>query len=223
MIELVIFDMDGLLIDTEPYWQETERKVFSEYGIHITEEMQHATFGLRTDEQIEYWYNYKPWENADLKEVENRYNQIIQLYFEENAELMEGAEYILDFFSKKNIKMALASSSNMKLIETFVDRFNFRDRFEFLYSAENEKYGKPHPAVYIASARKGNVYPTKCLAFEDSLNGVIAGKAAKMKVVSVPDKKHYNYPGYGVADLKLESLLNFREEDFLKINSQGNK
>jgi HAD superfamily hydrolase (TIGR01509 family) len=219
MIKLVILDMDGLLIDTEPYWQETERKVFAEFGIHITEEMQHATFGLRTDEQIKYWYDFQPWKNADLKEVESRYHQIILSFFKEKAELMEGAEYILDFFSEKSIRMALASSSNMKLIETFVDRFNFRKRFEFLFSAEDEPYGKPHPAVYLSSASKAGVQPTSCLAFEDSLNGVIAAKAAKMRVVSVPDKRHFDFPGYGIADLKISSLTHFTEENFRSLNS----
>ena len=61
MIEAVIFDMDGLLIDSEPYWQETERKLMAELGIIINEDMQKLTFGLRTDEQIKYWYKKFPW------------------------------------------------------------------------------------------------------------------------------------------------------------------
>lgn len=212
MLELVIFDMDGLLIDTEPYWQATEREVFADYGIEISEEMQHATFGLRTDEQIHYWYNYKPWKNPDFKEVENRYNQVIMKFFEEEARLMEGAEYILNFFEGINIKMALASSSNMDLINTFVDRFNFREKFSILYSAESVEYGKPHPAVYLTTAKQMKVHPASCLAFEDSLNGVIAAKAAKMRVVAVPDKGHYEFQGYGIADLKLKSLNEFDQE-----------
>jgi sugar-phosphatase len=212
MLDLVIFDMDGLLIDTEPYWQATEREVFADYGIEITEEMQHATFGLRTDEQIHYWYNYKPWKNPDFKEVENRYNEIIKEFFEEKARLMEGAEYILEFFEEKAMKMALASSSSMDLINTLVDRFHFRERFSILYSAEIEEYGKPHPAVYLATAKKMEVHPSSCLAFEDSLNGVIAAKAAKMKVVAVPDGRHFELPGYGIADLKLKNLTEFNQE-----------
>lgn len=214
MPELIIFDMDGLLIDTEPYWQATEREVFADYGIDITEDMQHATFGLRTDEQIQYWYNYKPWKNPDFKEVENRYNTIIRKFFEEEAQLMDGAEFILGFFEDKAMKMALASSSSMELINTFVDRFQFRDKFSILYSAESEDYGKPHPAVYLSTAKKMSIHPSSCLAFEDSLNGVIAAKAALMKVVAVPDGRHYEFPGYGIADLKLRTLKEFNQEKF---------
>ncbi len=221
MLKLVIFDMDGLLIDTEPFWQETERKVFSEYGLKITEDMQHATFGLRTDEQIRYWYDYQPWENPDFSEVENKYNEIIKSFFENDAELMEGAEEILDFFGKQDIEMALASSSSMELINAFVDRFRLRDEFSLLYSAENEKYGKPHPAVYLSTAEKFGFHPSRCLAFEDSLNGVIAAKAARMKVVAVPDEKHLHLPGYAIADMKLSSLKEFNNDKLKQIISQN--
>ena len=171
--------------------------------------MQHATFGLRTDEQIQYWYNFKPWKDPDFKKIENEYNRIIKSFFENEAELMEGAEYILNLIEKSGTAMALASSSNMELINTFVDRFRIRDKFSLLYSAENEEYGKPHPAVYLSTAKKLKVHPSSCLAFEDSLNGVIAAKAAKMKVVAVPDKRHRELPGYGIAEMKLNSLLEF--------------
>ena len=217
LIKLVIFDMDGLLIDSEPYWQETERKIFAEYGLEITDDMQHDTFGLRTDEQIRYWYNYKPWKNPDFREVEEKYNTIIRSYFEDEAGLMEGAEYIIEFFENKGMSLALASSSSMELIRTFVDRFGFRNKFDLLYSAEHEKYGKPHPAVYLSTAQKMNVFPSSCLAFEDSLHGVVAARAAKMKVIAVPDNRHFNIPGYGVADMKLSSLKEFDENKFKEL------
>ncbi len=222
MIKAVIFDMDGLLINTEPYWQKTEREIFSGLlEMEIDEEMQQATFGMRTDEQIHYWYHHRPWPNPDFKKIERIYNQKILKFFLEEAELMPGAEYILDFFRNTGLNMALASSSSMELIETFVDRFNLRSFFSLLNTAETEEYGKPHPAVYITTASILSVHPSRCLAFEDSLNGVIAARAATMKVVAVPDPAHKDLPGYGIANMKLSSLTQFGNEQLnLFLNNQ---
>lgn len=216
-IKAIIFDMDGLLIDSEPFWQETERSIFKQHGIDITEDMQHSTFGLRTDEQILYWYKFKPWPDPDLKAIEDQYNERIKDFFIQKGKLIEGVDYILDFFKERNYKLALASSSNMDLINTFLEKFKLRNYFNAIHSAENEEYGKPHPAVYLHTAKSLKLHPSSCLAFEDSLVGVIAAKAAKMKVVAVPDKNHYNLPGYSVADLKIPSLSLFGEAELEQI------
>ena len=221
MIEAVIFDMDGLLVDSEPFWQETERSIMSNFGVEITDEMHKESIGLSTEEQIAHWYNYQPWPNPDFPELERLYNEIMQGFFKTKAELLPGVEYILDFFKKKKLKIALASSSNMTLINSFISKFNLAESFDGISSAETEEFAKPHPAVYIKAAKYLNVKPTNCIAFEDSVHGVIAGKAAKMKVVAIPDKAHFSFPGYLVADLKIKSLNEFGEKEFNKINNNS--
>ncbi|MCF8224547.1 MAG: hexitol phosphatase HxpB [Bacteroidales bacterium] len=211
MINAAIFDMDGLLIDTEPYWQATERKVFHELGIRITKEMQVDTFGLRSDEQIRHWYNKNPWKGPGVKEVEEMYNEIMLKYFREEAELMEGALQALDFFSNKDLPMALASSSNMELINAFLDRFGMHHYFLVAYSAEFEKYGKPHPGVYLETARRMNANPVYCVALEDSFHGVIAAKAARMKTIAVPEHADERF---GASDIILNSLSDLNEDVF---------
>ncbi len=218
MIRAVIFDMDGLLIDTEPYWQATERKVFGELGIEITEEMQVDTFGLRTDEQIRHWYNVRPWNTLSVKQVEDRYNEAMLDYFRDEAELMEGAQYALDFFSEKGLPLALASSSNMELINAFLDRFGFHHYFTEVYSAEFEESGKPHPAVYLETARRMNTDPVRCLALEDSFHGLIAAKAARMKTIVVPEHPDERF---GASDIVLQSLKELDEAVFHQFNSSG--
>ena len=86
---------------------------------------------------------------------------------------------------------------------------NLEDAFHFVHSAEHEHYGKPHPAVYLTVADKLGVHPVKCLVIEDSFNGVIAGLAAKMKVVCIPEKTHFPNPKLIVADYHFNSMIEF--------------
>jgi len=202
-------------VDTEPYWQATEREVFAGLGITITGEMQVDTFGLRTDEQISHWYNYRPWKGASISDVEERYNELMLKYFKEEAELMPGAREALELFSKTGLPMALASSSNMDLINAFLDRFGFHHYFTVVYSAEFEEFGKPHPAVYLETARRLNVTPVRCLALEDSFHGMIAAKAARMKTIVVPEHADERF---GASDVVLGSLTALDESIIQQLN-----
>jgi len=174
--------MDGLLVDTEPYWQKIEREIFARYGIEITAEMQkNTTVGLQTDEVILHWYNQKPWDNFSLEDLEN------------------------EFYDQ----MEKMICSPLRLIEAFLDRFNLKHQFDTYQTSEEMSSGKPHPAVYLAAAYSLGVTPSKCIAFEDSYNGLLSASAAKMKTVVVPDESHFNDPRLAIADLKLASLQMF--------------
>jgi len=202
--------MDGLLVDTEPYWQKIEREIFARYGIEITAEMQkNTTVGLQTDEVILHWYNQKPWDNFSLEDLENEFYDQMEKMICGDAQLMDGAMEIILFFKKLNYKVGLASSSPLRLIEAFLDRFNLKHQFDTYQTSEEMSSGKPHPAVYLAAAYSLGVTPSKCIAFEDSYNGLLSASAAKMKTVVVPDESHFNDPRLAIADLKLASLQMF--------------
>lgn len=219
MIEAVIFDMDGLLIDSEPFWREAELKVFPSVGIDITEDMWKETIGIRLNEVIDHWYSRFPWdvEQVSKKELEDKISDhVIELIYHKGAR-MKGVGDILDFFKKQNVKMALASSSDFKMVETVIDKLELQNYFEVIHSAELEEYGKPHPAVYLTTAKKLGVSPQHCLALEDSVNGLISAKAARMKCVVVPGDSMSNDKRFGLADVILPSLSGFTKEVWLQL------
>ena len=93
-----------------------------------------------------------------------------------------------------------------------VDKFNLREKFDVIYSAEEEEFGKPHPGVYITTARKLQLLPEECLAIEDSVNGVLSAKAAKMKCIAVPEDAARNDRRFAIADIVLDSLADLDAE-----------
>lgn len=214
MIKAVIFDMDGLLIDSEPFWQETEKKLFGELGVNVTPELHKQTFGYRIEEQIEFWYKIQPWKEKNFDEIKKRYQEIIIDFFKHKVELVDGAKYILDLFQETKLKKALASSSDLILINIFLEKFGLTNYFDAVHSAEYEGHGKPHPAVFLKTAQKLKVKPFECLVFEDSTNGILAAKSAKMKTIAVPPDHNdlQNDPIYQIADMKLTNLKEFDEE-----------
>lgn len=204
--EAVIFDMDGVLIDSEPLWKIAMEEVFLSVGCNLTRKDFQRTVGLRLDEVIEYWYNVAGWEGVSPNEVEKRIVERMISLIQENGKPLEGVIETLNYLSEHSFKIGLATSSYNILIETVLNALNIRDRFEVVHSAEDEEYGKPHPAVYLTVAEKLGVNPLKCMVIEDSLNGIIAGKAARMKVVCIPEKTHHPEPKLVIADATFENM-----------------
>jgi len=207
--EAVIFDMDGVLIDSEPLWKIAMEDVFKSVGCSLTRKDFQKTVGLRLDEVIEYWYEHTGWLNATPKDVESRIVQRMVELLNENGNPLVGVIDTLKFLKTNNLKIGLATSSYEILIDTVLAALGIRSYFDFTHSAENEAYGKPHPAVYLTVANKLNVHPTKCLVIEDSLNGIISGKAARMKVVCIPEKSHSPEPKLMLADFQFDDMRLF--------------
>ncbi len=220
MIDTVIFDMDGLLVDSEPLWVEAMQEVFASVGVEISPELAMETTGLRTVEVIDHWYGFFKWSGKSKEQVAKEIIDSIEERVRTNGVLMEGAGFILDYFQQKNIKIGLASSSPLQFIHFVLQHFQLESYFQAVSSAEYEPYGKPHPAVYLSCASQLNSNPLHCLAFEDSINGMIAAKAARMRVIVVPEEHNRTNPRYALADIQVPSLLHFSEEQFLKIYEQ---
>lgn len=206
MIRSVIFDMDGLLINSEPFWAQAELEIFPKYGVELTLDDCRKMQGVSIREVVAFWYKKFRWDGADIEQVAQEITKRVEELIVEQGQLMPGVIDVLEFFKKKSLPMAVASSSNPELIELVLKRFEILDYFKFYHSAKFEKAGKPSPDVFLTSAKKLGVLPNDCLVFEDSYNGVLAAKRANMTVVAVPYPENYDDQRFDIADLKLHSL-----------------
>jgi|TARA_B110000027_G_scaffold62503_1_gene67166 sugar-phosphatase len=215
--EAVIFDMDGVLIDSEPLWKIAMEEAFHSVGCMITKKDFQKTVGLRIDEVVEYWHKHSGWKDLSVKEVEDLIIQKMVRLIKENGDPLVGVLDTISFLKSQGLKVGLATSSYNILIDKVLDALGIRDAFDVVNSAEDEEFGKPHPAVYLTVANKLKVDPIKCLVIEDSLNGVIAGMAAKMNVVCIPEKTHNPERKLQLAHYLFEDMALFLEH--IKSNS----
>jgi sugar-phosphatase len=204
--DAIIFDMDGVLIDSEPLWKIAMQFVFEQYGSTLTHQDFQKTVGLRIDEVIAFWNIQENWGLSDLKYVENQIIDKLVSLIELDPKPLKGVMETLAFLKESCKKIGLATSSSQRLISTVLGALHIEDYFDFTYSAEFETYGKPHPGVYIKVAEYLAVPTQRCLVIEDSLNGVIAGLAAKMKVCCIPEKTHHPNPKLSVAHFEFTDL-----------------
>ena len=205
-IEAVVFDMDGVLIDSEPFWKQTEIKVFDSVGIDFEAVGGEKTVGLRIDEVVAYWFARYPWKGKSKQMVVDEIMERMVEQIKTQGAPMTGVHEIMAFLATTHYKVGLASSSFQRLIDATLDRLGIRKYFEVVLSAEHLPYGKPHPQIYISAAEKLDVDPSNCLVIEDSLNGVIAAKAAKMNVIAIPDGTHTPDPKIILADYVAKNL-----------------
>jgi sugar-phosphatase len=210
MNRAAIFDMDGLLIDSEPAWRAAERRVFSSVGIDLNDADCRQTTGLRVDKVVEYWFQRYPWNGTSQTAIAAEIVATVRNEILDSGVPMPGVVDILKLFSGSGWKIGLASSSPIELIAAVVRRLGISDYFGALCSAFDEPFSKPHPGVYLTTAQRLGVQPSRCIAFEDSKTGVAAAKSAEMFVVAVPDET-YRQSGEMMAgaDLQLTSLEQF--------------
>ena len=213
MIKAVIFDMDGLLINSEPFWQESEKKVFNSLGVATSKELFETFMGKRIDEVVDVMWEIQTWNHKSKEQVvEEIVNNVIMLVHEKGKALA-GVFTVLEALKKSDLKIGLASSSKMKIIQAVLDKLNIREYFEVVHSAEFEDYGKPHPQIFISTAEMLGVAPSDCLVFEDSLNGVISALAANMKCYAIPEQEALNLDKFIIANKSLKSLEEFNLAD----------
>jgi len=209
MITTVLYDMDGLLLDTEPLWGESMMRVAQKHKIPIERGRFKDTTGLRIYEVTEHWAIHFPWHGSSPKEIADEILEDIIATSKRSGMVLKGVEQSLQLLRKHKYKIGLASSSPKHMIDALVEHFGLTHYFDEITSADVVELGKPHPGVFLHCAAALKSKPQECLVLEDSVNGMIAGKAARMKVVVVPDEMHFDDPRFSLADFKLRSLEAF--------------
>jgi HAD superfamily hydrolase (TIGR01509 family) len=201
-----IFDMDGLLIDSEVLWHEAEIEILGRLGVPLDPTGCRTTKGMFVGEVTVHWHGRYPWSGPSPDEVAvTIVDRVIELIYAKGA-LKPGAVHAIDLCAARGWPLAVASSSQYRLIDAALEHFGLRDRFALVHSAQDEDYGKPHPAVFISAALKLGALPHRCLVWEDAPAGVLAAKAARMACIAVPEPGEDTHPGFGLADLVVDSL-----------------
>ncbi|WP_418263049.1 hexitol phosphatase HxpB [Flavobacterium faecale] len=211
-----IFDMDGVIIDSEPHWREAQIKVLARQKISINaEDCIQYTMGKRIDDVAKIWCSLFQLE-TNPKIIEKEIIDAVVLLIKNKGVAKQGLYELLDYLAKNKYKIALATSSSFPIIDAVFDKLSIRHYFNEVNSADDEEYGKPHPAVYIRVTKKLNINPTDCIVLEDSVTGMIAGKSASMTTLVIPEDP--NDPRFSVADQIFSSMTEII--DYLEKNSQ---
>lgn len=207
-IEAVIFDMDGVIIDSEGLWKRAEYEVFSSVGVHLSEELCKLTQSMTTSEVTRFWFDRHPWQNKSMSEIENGVIERVADLIKKEGTAIPGVGQLILHLKREGYKTGLATNSPSALIQVVLEKLALTDCFDAVCSAEYETEGKPNPAVYLSVIRKLKLKPQSCVAIEDSYSGIMAAKNAGMKTIALLDHTPEN-PIHEIADFGIGRLDEF--------------
>ena len=205
ILNTFIFDMDGVIIDSEPFWRQAQIDILLKYNTPITvADCIQYTMGKRIDDVALTWCQLHSLKVAPQL-LEQEIITAVAALISKKGNAKTGLYTLLDYLKENKYQIGLATSSSPQIIKAVFNRLSIAHYFDVVCSADDEVYGKPHPAVYLKVAKKLAVQPIKCLVLEDSVTGLIAAKAAAMKTIVIPEDK--TDPRFSLADTVLNSML----------------
>lgn len=214
----VIFDMDGVLLDTEPLWGASMMEVAVNHGVQLSYEDLRFTTGLRIHEVTAYWADRFPWSGtASADEIAEDILDHIIGSAQKNARVMPGIVAHLEYLKSQQIPIGLATSSPFRMADALIRHFGIADYFDNVSTGDQCTLGKPHPEVYLKCAAALGQDGYNCIAIEDSVNGMVSAKAARMKVIAIPEMDKLAHPAFGLADVLIASMEDFALEDWRKL------
>lgn len=213
-LRALIFDMDGVLIDSEPMHFAAFQKFFAKQGLNYTAE-QNALYLGRKDIEIARELIEQFAMNMSAEEIVAHKEEIFQELVVATAVPREGVVETLSKAKALKVDSAVASSATMPSIKLIVDTLELKDFFHNLTSGDEVKQGKPAPDVFLLAAERMQIEPKHCLVIEDTEAGVEAAKAAGMKVIAIPCEAT-RHQEHRRADLKVDSLRELNLEEWVR-------
>jgi HAD superfamily hydrolase (TIGR01509 family) len=184
----VIFDLDGVLADSEPWWNEIDAKLLAEYGVKYRGEYHSNVLGVSYQVAVEF-FKKKFGLSVSTEEMMRRRAQIAIEFFANRVGLFPSAKEVLQELQRMNLRLAVATSSVSASARPFLDRHHLTAFFDVIIAGDEIERGKPHPDIYLCAAKKLALPAETCLVIEDALAGVAAAKAANMRVAAIPDTR----------------------------------
>lgn len=212
MLRAVIFDMDGLMIDTERLHHESFKTVLEQYGIKPVPNTQGVIHisGISAEANWEHFKKQYGF-NANTQDLTKAKNDTHLKLLQDKVEAMPGLLELLKNLKADGYKVGIASSSIRDHINLIVDRLGIANYFDAITSGEEVSNGKPTPDIFLKAATKLGTDPAQCLVLEDAMNGLHAGKAAGMHVIVVPNEFTQD-EDFSAADLRVSSLEELNSE-----------
>src|SRR4051794_17118547 len=184
----VIFDLDGVLADSEPWWNQIDAKLLAEHGVSYRGEYHLNVLGVSYRLAVEFYKNTFQV-SASVDELMRRRGEIATDFFANRVDLFPSAKMTLEQLRDMKLPLAVATSSVSASARPLLDRTGIRSLFSVVVTGDEVHQGKPHPDIYVRAAKKLGIPPETCLVIEDSLAGMAAGKAANMRVAAIPDRR----------------------------------
>lgn len=211
MIQAVVFDLDGILVETEEYWDRSRREFVASNGGTWTDEDQHAVMGHNSRQWAHYIKERFPVP-LSTEEIESAVIDRMLALYRERMPVLPGATSTVRDLAPLAI-LGVASSSPLRLIHFVLEKLGIRDCFRATVSSDEVEAGKPEPDVYLLACTRLDVSPGLALAFEDSTNGILSAHAAGLRVIAIPNRRFPpSQESLKVADLVLPSLEGFRPD-----------
>src|SRR5436305_192137 len=187
-LRAVIFDLDGVLADSEPWWNKIDAKLLAECGVNYHGECHRNVLGVSYWLAIEF-YKKKFGISAPTEEMMKRRGEIATEYFANRVGLFPSTKDVLTGLREVKLRLAVATSSVSASARPFLDRHQLTQFFEVIITGDEIERGKPAPDIYLRTAEKLAIAANECLVIEDSLSGIAAAKAAHMRVAAIPDRR----------------------------------